>query len=143
MKLPHLVICASLAAACLHPFPAAGQTGGHIGPSNGAIAGGMAGIGAGIVGIVVAVAVVHGHHVLSGCVSQGPNGPELKTADAKTWSLEGASATIKPGQRVKLHGDWAKHKKTAAGADVFTVDKLVKDYGACNISPAAPPVPAM
>jgi len=135
MKVPRLFLCAALATTCLTSSQAGGQTG-HIGPSNSAIAGGIAGITAGMAGIAVAVGVVHSHHVLSGCVVNGSNGPELKTSDAKTWSLEGNSANIKPGDRVKVHGARSGHKKTASGAEVFTVDKVVKDYGVCETPPS-------
>lgn len=140
MKIPRFVLCAALAAIWLTPSGADAQTG-HIGPSNSTIGAGIAGIAGGLVAIVVAVAVVHSHHMLSGCVIAGANGPELKTADAKTWSLEGDSANVRPGDRVKLHGARAGHQK-GSGANVFRVDTLVKDYGSCEVSRADASMPA-
>ena len=131
MRIPRLAFGVLVAAAFMAPASGSAQTGSHIGPSNGAIFGGIAGIGAGIAGIVVAVAMVHNHHVLSGCMAAGPNGVELRTSDAKTWSLESAPADIKPGDRVKVHGERVSHSKSGSGAQVFKVDKLIKDYGSC------------
>jgi Protein of unknown function (DUF5818) len=131
MRISGFVVWAAVAAMYVTTVPAGAQTGGHIGPSNGAIAGGIVGAGAAIVGVVVAVAVVHSHHLLSGCIASGPNGAELRTSDAKTWSLEGAPADIKPGDRVKVHGERVSHRKSSSGAQVFKVDKLIKDYGSC------------
>ena len=136
MRFPRLILCAVLAITLLTPSWAGGQTGGHIGPSNSTVAVVIAAIGAGIAAIIIAVVVVESHHVMRGCVTASPNGPELTTGNGKSWSLEGDSASIKPGQQVKVHGVRARHKKAASGAEVFTVDKLVKDYGPCPMSPA-------
>ena len=130
MRIPSLLLCAAFASAWIAPAQANGQYG-HIGPSGGAIAGGIIGIAGGILGIAAGVSIVHSHHVLTGCIMTGTNGTELKTADAKTWSLEGNSVSVKPGDRVKVHGTRVSHQKTASGAASFKVDKLVKDYGSC------------
>jgi hypothetical protein len=132
MKVPRFVLCSALALTlCLGSPPAAN---GQIGASKGQIAGGIAGIGAGIAGIIITVAVIHSHHVLAGCVVAAANGPQLKSSDAKSWTLEGDSANIKAGDRVKVHGSRIRHAK--AGPNVFKVDRLVKDYGPCEVSRA-------
>jgi Protein of unknown function (DUF5818) len=133
MRISRFIVWTVVAGMYVTTLRAGAQTGGHIGPSNGAIAGGMVGAGAAIAGVVVAVAVVHSHHFLSGCIASGPNGLELRTSDAKTWSLEGAPAAIKPGDRVKVHGERVSHSKSSSGAPAFKVDKLVKDYGSCSM----------
>ncbi len=142
MKIRRFVFCPTLAAILCFSAPSAANGQGHIGPSNSTIAGGIAGIGAGVAGIFIAVAVVHSHHVLTGCVVAATNGTELRTNDAKTWSLEGDSASISPGHRVKVHGSRASHRKASSSTDVFTVDKLVKDYGACEVNRADSSRPA-
>ncbi len=63
-------------------------------------------------------------------------GLSFQTSDSKRFMLEGDSASVKVGDRVKLHGSRVKKAKGAAGDQVFTVEKLNRDYGPC---PAAPP----
>jgi hypothetical protein len=96
------------------------------------------GIGVGaVVAVVVVVAVNHSHHVMSGCVLSGPNGLELQTAESKIYALEGDSAGIKVGERVKIHGSKVKKAKDASGTQVFKVEQLKKDYGPCHVDHAA------
>ena len=125
------VLCSALGAVLCVASSSAANGQGRIGASNAQIVGGAVGIGAGIAAIFVAVAVIHGNHILNGCVMSGSNGPELKSSDAKTWSLEGDSANLTAGHRVKVHGARLSQKKNANGVEVFKVDKLVKDYGSC------------
>jgi hypothetical protein len=109
---------------------------GGIGPSSGEVAGVAVGIGAVIaVAIIVPVEISHSHHTLTGCVFTAPNGLELRTSDAKTYALEGDAASIKVGDRVKLHGSKAKKTKDTTGDQVFRVEKLNRDYGSCPLSP--------
>lgn len=86
----------------------------------------------------VTLAVQHHHHVLEGCAFSGPGGLELRTSDAKVWGLEGYTATVKAGERVKLHGSKLKKTKGATGDQVFAVEKLSKDYGPCRAEAAVP-----
>ena len=95
-----------------------------------------------VVGTTVAVTytVQNSHHRLQGCVFSGPNGLELRTGDAKIYALEGYTATIKAGERVKLHGSKLKKTKDSTGDQVFAVEKLNRDYGPCAavVAPATP-----
>ncbi len=109
---------------------------GSIGPSTGEVVGAAVGIGAVIaVAIIVPVEISHSHHTLTGCVFTAPNGLELRTSDSKTYALEGDAASMKVGDRVKLHGSKAKKTKDTTGDQVFRVEKLNKDYGSCPVSP--------
>jgi hypothetical protein len=103
-----------------------------------------AAIAAVIVGTTVGVtlAVQNEHHTLHGCVFSGPGGLELRTSDAKIYALEGNAATIKVGDRLKLHGSKLKDTKNSTGDRVFVVEKLSKDYGSCPAAFAAPAAPA-
>ena len=109
---------------------------GNIGPSNGEVIGAAVGIGAVIaIAIIVPVEISHSHHTLTGCILTAPNGLQLRTSDAKIYTLEGDAASIKVGDRVKLHGSKAKKTKDVAGNDVFRVEKLNRDFGPCPVSP--------
>ena len=116
--------------------PANPQSGGRIaGPGGGAVAGAAVGAGA-AVAIVAFVVVSHGHHSLTGCAFNGPNGMKLKTSDSKVYSIDGDSAAIKAGEKVKLHGARVK-AKSADGDQTFKVEKLTKDFGPCHVDVAA------
>ena len=119
-------------------FPKASRSSsGTIGASTGEVVGGAVGIGAGLTAIVVIlVEVNHSHHTLDGCVSSGPNGLELQNSDSKRFMLEGDSASVKAGDRVKLHGSRVKKTKDTTGNPVFNVQSLKKDYGPCHVTPA-------
>jgi hypothetical protein len=113
------------------PSRAAGQT---IGISKGqadAIVAGIAGTGAAIA-IVTVVLVSHVRHTMTGCVSSGANGLALHTSDQQIYLLQGASAGIRPGDRVKLHGSKVKSHSSGANPKTFVVEKLEKDYGECH-----------
>lgn len=103
-------------------------TGYKIGIAIGAVA---------IAAVVVAVAVNHNHHFMSGCVLSGSNGLELQTSDSRTVALQGESAGIKAGDRIKVHGSKVKKTKGATSSDVFRVDQLKKDYGPCHVDHAS------
>jgi hypothetical protein len=116
---------------------------GNIGPSNGEVIGAAVGIGAVIaVAIIVPVEISHSHHTLTGCILTAPNGLQLRTSDAKIYDLEGDAASIKVGDRVKLHGSKAKKIKGSAGNDIFRVEKLNRVFGPCPVEPASSAVPA-
>jgi hypothetical protein len=112
---------------------------GNIGPSSGEIIGvGVAAVAVVGVGVVVAVEVSKNHHTLNGCVVSGPAGIEIVTSDSKRYSLEGNAASIKVGDRVKIHGSRVKKTKDTAGDQVYRIDQLKKDYGPCPASMTAP-----
>ena len=121
--------------------PTACKSSGSIGPTTGEVIGAAVGVGA-VIAAVVLVEVNHSHHTLKGCVLSGPNGLELQTSDSKTYSLDGDAATIKPGDRVKIHGSRVKKTKGQSGSQVFKVEKLNKDYGPCKVSGAPTGRPA-
>lgn len=91
----------------------------------------IAAVGAGAA-VGITLAVENSDHTLQGCLISGPSGLELRTSDAKIFALEGDAATIKVGDRVKLHGSKLKKTKGSAGDQVFVVEKLKKDYGPCR-----------
>ena len=112
----------------------------HIGPSTGAVVGAVVGAGA-VVAIVVVVAVNSGHHTVTGCVVSGPNGLELQTSESKRYALEGDAASIKVGDRVKIHGSRVKKTKDTTGEQVYRVEHVKKDYGPCPAGMAGHPAP--
>ncbi len=108
----------------------------NIGPSNGQVVGAAIGIGAVIaVAIIVPVEVHRSHHRLTGCVVTSATGLDLHTSDGKIYSLEGDAASIKAGDKVKLHGTRIKKAKDSTGPGVFKVEKLNRSYGACPVAP--------
>jgi hypothetical protein len=90
----------------------------------------------------ITLAVENSKHTLQGCLFSGADGLELRTGDSKIFALEGNAATIKVGDRVKLHGSKPKNTKDSAGDQVFVVEKLDKDYGRCPANALAPAVQA-
>jgi hypothetical protein len=108
---------------------------GNIGPSGAEVAGAAVGIGAVIaVAIIVPVESSRSHHNISGCIVTGSSGLELKTSEAKTYSLEGDAASVKVGDKVRIHGSKIKKTKDATGPGVFRVEKLSRDYGPCPVA---------
>ena len=108
---------------------------GSFGPSNGEIAGAAVGIGAAVaVAIIVPVGISRSHHIVTGCVITGSNGLELQTSDSKTYLLEGDAASIKVGDKVKLHGTKIKKTKDSTGPGVFKVEHLNRNYGPCPVA---------
>ena len=94
---------------------------------------GLAAIGAGI-GIGVYVAVHH-NHTLTGCTSSGAGGLLLQShGDRQTYAIVGEISAIKPGDRVRVSGK--KSKQKGVGPRQFLVEKLDKDFGACQIEHA-------
>ena len=131
-------LLASTAAVAAFSVTLSGQQGGQIGPSGGEVAGAAVGVGA-VVTIGVVLAVNHSHHVVSGCVVSGPDGLKLQTSDSKIYALEGDTVNLKAGDRVKIRGSKVKKTKGVTGPDVFKVEKLNKDYGACHVDRASMP----
>ena len=112
---------------------------GSIGPSQGEVVGAAVGVVAAVtVVVVVLVEVNKSHHTVNGCVSAGANGLELETSDRRHYTLEGDAASVKVGDRVKLHGSKVKKTKDSSGDQVFKVQKLNKDFGPCPAPTATP-----
>jgi hypothetical protein len=110
---------------------------GSIGPSNGEVVGAAVGIGAAIaVVVVVLVEVDHSHHSVSGCVVTGLNGLQLETSDSKSYALAGDAASVRVGDRVKLHGSRVRKTKESSGDQVFKVASINRDYGPCKANAA-------
>jgi len=101
-----------------------------------------AGIIIGLIAIPVAIGIViyavhrkHAH-TLKGCAVSSPGGLQLiKDGGKQTYDLVGATAMIKSGDRVQLNG---KKIKVNSNQRQFVVEKVSKDYGACEVSRAAP-----
>lgn len=93
---------------------------------------GVAAIGAGIgIGIYFAI---HHNHTLTGCAVSGANGLRLQNkGDQVTYSLVGAVADIKSGDRVRVSGK--RTRKSPGPTPQFLVDHVSKDYGACPATP--------
>jgi hypothetical protein len=104
----------------------------------------VAAIAAVVVGTTVGItfAVQNSHHTLQGCVFSDANGLKLRTDDAKVYTLEGETATIKVGDRFKFHGSKLKKTKDSTGDHVFVVERLKKDYGPCPATAATAATPA-
>jgi hypothetical protein len=88
------------------------------------------------VAIIVPIEISHSHHIVTGCVMTSANGLVLQTGDGRSYALEGDAATIKVGDKVKLHGSKLKKTKDTTGPGVFRVEKLNRDYGPCPIAAA-------
>lgn len=95
-----------------------------------------------VIGGVAVAAVIGGltiwaiyHHesqFVRGCVVSGPGGLELRVAgEEKTYELTGATAAVKAGENVRLHGKHRKTPKGSTGNPTFMVTNVAKDYGAC------------
>lgn len=106
----------------------------------------IGGIAAGLVLITVGTTIAikdHNDHTVRGCIYSDAEGFKLRTSDAKIYTLEGDPATLKAGDRVKLHGSKAKKAKANdIGQSVFVVESLSKDYGPCPANLAMSAAPA-
>jgi len=125
-----VLLCASANARAQVPSGCIGYCGNGIAIGIGAIVGGGA-------ALAVFLAVNHDRHFLHGCVSNGSDGPQLRTSDARIFALQGDPAVIKVGDRVKVHGARLRKAKDSKGNQVFKVDKVKKDYGPCQLAQAA------
>jgi hypothetical protein len=112
-----------------------GGISGSIGPSKSEVVGvgiGIAAVGA-VVGVGIYYAVHHGHN-LTGCALSGPGGPQLQSqGDQQPYLLIGNVAAIKSGERVRVSGK--KSKQPSGAPRQFAVERLIRDYGACPVSP--------
>jgi len=123
-----LALCLLLA---LPAFPQIGGNLGNIGPSKGEVIAIIAGAAAAItvVGFLI-YHETHKHPSITGCVASGADSLTLKNEkDKKVYALSGDSAALRVGERVTLKG---KKTKDSSGKPLFQVEKLTKDYGACN-----------
>jgi hypothetical protein len=115
-----------------NPIPRPQDT---IGATHGQIAAVIAGIAGGglALGIGITLAVKHEGHALTGCARSGPDGMTLTSdSDKQTYALLGEVAGIKPGERVRVSGKKGKGK--TAGTREFLVEKVSKDFGACDVA---------
>ena len=113
----------------------------QIGPSRGEVVGASVGIVAVVVvGTVVLVEVHKAHHTMKGCVTAGPAGFELTNdGDRKLYTLSGATAAIKTGDIVRVHGSKQKAEKNSSAPRDFVVEKINRDYGPCGAAPLPQP----
>ena len=116
-------------------------------PQSGSSDAGIIAAGVGVlavvaVGTVVLVEVHKSHHQVKGCVSRGPEGFQARTNEGKVWTLSGDMASLNPGDLVKVQGNRVSRSKAAAplaaGEQMFFVESLKKDYGACKLATGAP-----
>ena len=112
-----------------------------LGPSGAQVYGAIAGV-AGIATVATILAVNHSHHTLTGCAFDGQEGLRLQGSDSKIYDLEGDAASIKAGDKVKLHGSRVKKAKGYSGNQAFNVQKLSKNYGPCHVTLAEASKPA-
>ena len=123
-----LALCLLLA---LPAFPQIGGNLGNIGPSKGEIIGIIVGVAAVLTGVGFLIYhETHKHPSITGCVAPGADGLTLKNEkDKRVYTLSGDSAVTRAGERVTLKG---KRVKDSNGKTSFQVEKVTKDFGACN-----------
>ena len=111
--------------------------------------GGLIAAGVVVTGAVVATAVavplvIHGHHTLKGCVTEGEDGLQIEdTGNQLTYALTGLTPDVKAGDHVSLHGLKIKAPKGSKENPTFNVTKINKDYGPCQAKVATADKPAM
>ncbi|MBS1800374.1 MAG: hypothetical protein JSS95_11145 [Acidobacteria bacterium] len=117
-----LLLCAALLLA---PKPAKAEI-----PSGGQVAGiaiALVAVGAAL-GVGIYFLVRKPPHI-TGCVTSGADGLTLhKESDATTYLLTGDTASIKPGNRIRLSG---KKHTGPSSQRTFVVEQVAKDYGPC------------
>ena len=94
---------------------------------------------AGLVTTVAAIgfgvyATIQHAHTVKGCVSDSPDGLQLRTQDGKTYVLLGNTTNIKADTRIKVRGTRRKRIPGLTDQPTFVVEKLDKAYGPCPIS---------
>jgi hypothetical protein len=85
-------------------------------------------------GVAITFLAVHGSHFVKGCAVADPDGLALTTGDGQSFKLVGATASIHPGETLRVKG--RKGKKDKSGSRNFLVDEVTKDYGPCSAVPA-------
>ena len=125
-----------LTGCCQPGYPCQNTGPISLGPSKGEVIGlGVGVLAVSALAVGTAVEVNHAKHNLKGCVTSGPNGPQLANdSDKKTYSLVGKSADLKAGEKVKLNGDKQKKHKGNPGNQEFLVKKVTKDLGPCQLA---------
>jgi hypothetical protein len=115
--------------------PAPG-TPGYVAPKSGYGSGKAIGIGVGAAaGVGVLFLALHNRGAVTGCVRQTDDGLSLVDEKKnKSYSLEGSSVALKPGDRVELKG---KKSSGKSGNEMFEATKVVKNLGSCSAEPAA------
>jgi hypothetical protein len=105
-------------------------------PKSGYGSGKAIGIGVGAAaGVGVLFLALHNHGAVTGCVRQTDDGLSLVDEKKnKSYSLEGSSVALKPGDRVELKG---KKSSGTGGNEMFEATKVVKNLGSCSAEPAA------
>ena len=112
-------------------------TPGYVPPKGGYSSGKAIGIGVGAAagGAVALFLVMHHHGAVTGCVRKTDDGLSLVDEKKnKSYSLEGSSVALNPGDRVELKG---KKSSGASGNQMFEASKVVKNLGSCSADPAA------
>jgi hypothetical protein len=132
-RLPRLVPILLIPLICCAADGGCNTSNERIGPSGGEVAGvAIAAVAVVAAVIIIPVEINKSHHTLKGCVLSTPSGLELRTADNQTYALSGTTADLTPGNTIRVHGDRQKHDKSAAGDQVFLVQKMQKNYGPCQ-----------
>lgn len=112
-------------------------TPGYVPPKSGYGNGKAIGIGVGAaagVGTAVFFAMHH-HGAITGCVRKTDDGFSLVDEKKnKSYSLEGSSVALNPGDRVELKG---KKSSSKTGNEMFEATKVVRNLGSCSAEPAA------
>jgi hypothetical protein len=91
---------------------------------------------AAVVAVLITVLVLHHNRsqskTITGCVASGDSGMSIiDERDKKTYALSGDTASIKPGDRMKVQGK--KVRLTGPGKTVgWEATKVAKDYGVCQ-----------
>lgn len=117
------IVCVSLIAGSARANGDSLQTTGEE------ILAGIAATGIGI-GVVIGLSI-HASHGLEGCTVAGPGAIELRqTNDKQTWVLLGDTASLKPGQHVRVSGK--RRGKNDAGMRNFIVENVKKNLGPCS-----------
>ena len=118
------------------------QNTGSIGPSKGEVV--AVGVAVGAVVVVGTVIVIYEvndhHHTIKGCATLTPDGIQvIDERDKRTYTVTGVTADVKPGDRVKVHGNKEKQQKGSTAPTDFVVQKINKNYGPCTTPPVTTP----
>ena len=112
-------------------------TPGYVPPKSGYGSGKAIGIGVGAAagGATALFLAMHHHGAITGCVRKTDDGLALVDEKKnKSYSLEGSSVALNPGDRVELKG---KKSSGVSGNQMFEATKVVKNLGSCSADPSA------
>ena len=137
-----ICLTAALSASAFAQYGTGGTgtgtgTPGYVPPKGGYSSGKAIGIGVGAAagGAVALFLVMHHHGAVTGCVRKTDDGLSLVDEKKnKSYSLEGSSVALNPGDKVELKG---KKSSGASGNQMFEASKVVKNLGSCSADPAA------